>query len=301
MPTEPTKSTLKALGALSGNVCAFPGCVAPIYDTVHGKLVGQVCHIRAENKLGPRYDEDQSDEERHGFHNLLFMCVPHHLVIDDPANLESYTVEALTEIKRNHESCNHNTIMTEDVLERLVRKVLEIQSPPALQPSLQLLVESARTGADNQMGIDYYDFRIKLRNDGPATARQYRIEIEIPNAFFRSNSTYPAEVKDHNRGDVHLFRFTEQGHPGFTLYPGDTSYYLILLDYSVSMEQYIQITGNETIKVSLFSGDELLQHETYPIAEFLNEERCRGWWTRNEDRPQALQHPRKYHSQPRTN
>jgi Predicted NTPase (NACHT family) len=122
---DPSKSTLKALGAVSGNRCAFPSCFAPIYDTEHGKLVGQVAHIKAENVLGPRYDENQTDAERHGFNNLVFMCPSHHLVIDDVANLSEYTVEALLNMKRDHEARARNTIVTEDVLGGLVQRVIE--------------------------------------------------------------------------------------------------------------------------------------------------------------------------------
>ena len=255
--------------------------------------MGQVAHIKAESPGGPRYDPNQTDEERHGFHNLLFLCVPHHLVIDDPANLSNYTVEALTEIKKSHESRSDNTIMTEDVLERLVRKVLEIQSAPAPISSVHLVVESMMTQPNNQIGIDYYDFRIRLHNDGAKTVRQYRIEVEIPNAFFRSTSIYTAEVKNHSRGDVRVFRFTEQGHPGFALYPGDTSDYIILLDYSVSIEQYIQIKGDEVIKISLYSGDELLEQKECAIADYLSEDRCSMIWAPGRERPAALRHPRK--------
>jgi hypothetical protein len=47
------------------------------------------------------------------------------LVIDDPANLSQYTVEALVRMKREHEATAQNTIVTGDVLERLVQKAIE--------------------------------------------------------------------------------------------------------------------------------------------------------------------------------
>lgn len=144
-------------------------------------------------------------------------------------------------------------------------------SAPTL-PSLVLIVESLMTKGDNGMRVDLYDLRIKLRNDGPSTVKTYRVEIEIPWHHFTSNSTYPAEVKNHTRGKVRVFRFTEQGHPGFTLYPGDTSDYLILLDYSVSFEQYRTIT-TESIKVLLYSGDVLLSSRNYPLTNYLDETR----------------------------
>jgi hypothetical protein len=64
------------------NRCAFPGCTTPIVMTDTGTLVAEVCHIRAQSEKGPRYDPSQSDEERHGFDNLVLMCRVHHKVID---------------------------------------------------------------------------------------------------------------------------------------------------------------------------------------------------------------------------
>lgn len=86
------------------NRCAFHGCTTPIVMPDSGTIVGEVCHIRAQNPEGPRHDSNQSDEERHGFENLVLMCGVHHKVIDAKENAHTYTVEALLEIKRSHEN-----------------------------------------------------------------------------------------------------------------------------------------------------------------------------------------------------
>src|SRR5699024_3595396 len=57
--------------------------------------------IKAANKGGPRFDPNQSVEERRGPGNLLFMCHRHHKETDD---VNKYSVEKLLEIKHNHES-----------------------------------------------------------------------------------------------------------------------------------------------------------------------------------------------------
>ena len=36
--------------------------------------IGEVAHIHAANPTGPRYLSSQSDQERHGFDNLLILC-----------------------------------------------------------------------------------------------------------------------------------------------------------------------------------------------------------------------------------
>ena len=98
----PTTATIKRLFAVSGNQCTFPDCPHPLVDPPSGKVVGRICHIKARSEGGPRYDLGQSDKERHGFDNLILLCPSHHDVID--ADLKTYTVGKLLEIKRVHEA-----------------------------------------------------------------------------------------------------------------------------------------------------------------------------------------------------
>jgi hypothetical protein len=95
--SRPSEQTIKRLFALSGNLCAFPGCSLPIVEVV-GTVTGEICHIHAQNKGGPRYDELQSEEERQGFDNLILLCRRHHVMVD--AEPDIYSADALAEIKR---------------------------------------------------------------------------------------------------------------------------------------------------------------------------------------------------------
>ena len=65
-------------------------------------VVGEICHIKAANPGGPRYDPQQTAAERHGYDNLVLLCGKHHTVID--ADEEAYTVERLIKMKADHES-----------------------------------------------------------------------------------------------------------------------------------------------------------------------------------------------------
>ncbi|WP_158817652.1 hypothetical protein [Methylocapsa sp. S129] len=96
----PTASTIKRLFALSSNRCAFRHCTCPLI--VGETVVGEVCHIKAASRGGPRYDNQQTADDRHGFANLILMCGPHHTIVDD--NEEAFTVEFLTRRKTEHES-----------------------------------------------------------------------------------------------------------------------------------------------------------------------------------------------------
>lgn len=97
---EPTEKTIKRLFALSGNICAYPGCSLAIVESV-GTVTGEICHIHARREGGPRYEASQSDAERHGFDNLILLCRQHHKVIDSQP--EIYTAETLREMKTIHE------------------------------------------------------------------------------------------------------------------------------------------------------------------------------------------------------
>ncbi len=98
---SPKLKDIKLLFALSGNQCAMPGCYVPIYNET-GVGTGEICHICAAKKGGPRYDSNQSETERHAYDNLILLCRNHHTLVDQ--DHKTYTVEALKEIKSIHES-----------------------------------------------------------------------------------------------------------------------------------------------------------------------------------------------------
>ena len=275
MPKEPTKATLKALGALSGNVCAFPSCPAPIYDTLNGKLVGQVCHIKAESIGGPRYNSLQSEDDRHGLGNLIYMCRPHHAVIDDPGSLQLYTVEYLIELKGNHESRAHNTIFTEEYLEQFVDRVLERIGAAPERARAEPVIAPPRVSINHHMTIDTYDFSVRLRNTGEKRITDFRIEVHVPAEFapssMASSVTY-VPPKQHGIEGIELFRLTPERCPDFTLYPRNTSRDLLSVDFELTWERYKQpIT--ESILICVYAADDLVSEAYFPIESLLNRER----------------------------
>jgi hypothetical protein len=96
----PSQKTLKRLFATSGNQCAFPNCRIEIVR--EGTILGEVCHIKSAKANGPRYDALQSEEERHGYGNLILLCANHHTVIDHDE--QTYTVERQIAMKRDHQA-----------------------------------------------------------------------------------------------------------------------------------------------------------------------------------------------------
>jgi hypothetical protein len=98
--TGPSDKTVKRLFALSRNLCAYPKCGIPIVHS-SGTITGEVCHIKAHNPGGPRFDPTQSDDARHAFENLILLCTVHHRVVDDQH--KTHTVELLKDLKEMHE------------------------------------------------------------------------------------------------------------------------------------------------------------------------------------------------------
>ena len=96
----PTRETLIALFAKSGNVCAFPGCTHELV-TLRNIFVGQICHIEAANPGGQRFNLNSTDEQRRSFENLLLLCYRHHKETD---NIDAFDVSALYALKHKHES-----------------------------------------------------------------------------------------------------------------------------------------------------------------------------------------------------
>ena len=97
----------KALIALSGGVCAFPGCTKRLVergnDLDAAAFLGEMAHIVADSRQGPWGDSPMIDEERDRHTNLLLLCGDHHKTIDSQPR--TYSVPVLRRIKEDHEGC----------------------------------------------------------------------------------------------------------------------------------------------------------------------------------------------------
>ena len=96
----PKSEVLRELYLKSGSQCAFPGCHHLIMNE-HGVFIAQLCHIEAALPGGPRFNPNQTNEERRCYDNLLLLCHAHHKVTD---NENEFSVAQLKEIKAKHEA-----------------------------------------------------------------------------------------------------------------------------------------------------------------------------------------------------
>lgn len=96
---------IKALIAVSGGICAFPGCskrfVEPGNDLDDAAFLGEMAHIVADSRQGPRGDSLMSDDDRDKHTNLVLLCGDHHKIIDSQPRI--YSVSVLRRMKEDHE------------------------------------------------------------------------------------------------------------------------------------------------------------------------------------------------------
>ena len=138
---------------------------------VGDKVTGRICYIKGDKAGSARYDTTQSDEERHGFENLILMCGKHHDVIDDDE--ESYTVDRLVRMKTEHErTASH---VPDDEAER----------------SATLLVQQAVSSVQQSGGITAHTVHVHhygeaLEQRSAAPEKQDVVTAKIGNGRFRA-------------------------------------------------------------------------------------------------------------------
>lgn len=94
------------LFALSGNLCAFPGCTNTVtYQETAGEqpvTLAQRAHIVGVGRQGPRSSEVPLSDNVDAVENLTLFCGRCHLIVD--RNPRIYSVEVLAKFKADHEA-----------------------------------------------------------------------------------------------------------------------------------------------------------------------------------------------------
>jgi len=97
--------TAKILWGKAGATCSFPGCqrrlVADATELNGDVVLGEIAHIMAQNRDGPRGKHPAPGGDVDAYENLILLCGQHHTLIDGQPN--TYTVARLLQMKRDHE------------------------------------------------------------------------------------------------------------------------------------------------------------------------------------------------------
>ncbi|MEU4494645.1 ABC-three component system protein [Streptomyces sp. NPDC023998] len=171
MARDPVKAAqAKIVIQRSGDRCAYPDCGielsidARAADDEH-KAVGKVAHICAASEGGPRYDASMTTTERGSADNLIYLCGPHHDVID--TQLHAHTVEFLRNLKAKHE--------------RTVARAMSHAMGKVGFDDLELVCQFLGMGDERTddaivIPIDIKD-KIELNSLGPVTEERIRIGL----------------------------------------------------------------------------------------------------------------------------
>jgi hypothetical protein len=102
---EFTKPVQTTSAERAGYICSNPDCrastVGPHSDPQKSLKVGEVAHIKAAAPGGPRFDPDQSEDERRDIQNALWLCSKCARLIDK--DQVRFTVDVLRAWKEQHE------------------------------------------------------------------------------------------------------------------------------------------------------------------------------------------------------
>lgn len=100
------ESESKLLAIKSGDTCAFPGCTRRLTlsdsDARQTVVTGQVAHIVARQREGPRGADALPETERNKYPNLIYLCSEHHNLVDGLPL--TYSVQVLRQMKADHEA-----------------------------------------------------------------------------------------------------------------------------------------------------------------------------------------------------
>lgn len=104
------------LWANSSGICSKKGCdnkcVVEATESDQAATIGQIAHIFAHSKDGPRPNPDGFTETTNLYENLILLCSTHHDLVDKQAN--TYTVTELKKWKEDHEAWVRRRLATEE-------------------------------------------------------------------------------------------------------------------------------------------------------------------------------------------
>jgi hypothetical protein len=102
---EVPEKEMKLLCLKSGGVCAFRGCgrclIEPGTALDDAVIIGEMAHIVADSRQGPRGDDVMDEKERSKHTNLILLCREHHKIIDSQPR--TFSVPVLRQMKLDHE------------------------------------------------------------------------------------------------------------------------------------------------------------------------------------------------------
>jgi hypothetical protein len=167
-----SSKTRKMLWGKSGAKCAIckTDLVVQSESSEAYFIIGDECHISAQNPDGPRYDGEMSKEDRDNGGNLILLCKNHHKIVDD--DISTYTIDFLLSLKRDHEesiSKSEQTFHNKAIVAAPIVSADDVGSYSGTVEELELTVQEIAACAKLNPDQPPYTIKFDLDNDSPTT------------------------------------------------------------------------------------------------------------------------------------
>lgn len=137
----------------------------PHTDPDKATITGEAAHIRAANPGGPRYDTNQTDEERHGASNAIWLCCNCHKKVD--TDWKDWPAQKLIDIKRTHE----DWLAKEEIIPKLPDITVTTKSGLSALPGVTV------TGEDCQK---YREHSLVIQNPNRIELQNLQASVQLP-------------------------------------------------------------------------------------------------------------------------
>ena len=182
-------SSVKILWAKSGNCCAM--CNNPVVERQTDTLipVGEMAHIKGHKPNSARYDDGQSDIERHSYNNLVLLCPACHTIIDK--SVAKYSVDYLHEIKSLHE----------ERIERAIKRSLPTITFRELEETLRHIIDNPPLKYDSEdFGLIPIKDKVHKNSLSPQTEQMLKMgmaSVSLIDDFLNKNASedYPEKLR----------------------------------------------------------------------------------------------------------
>lgn len=175
------QSSVKILWAKSGNCCAM--CSNPVVERQTDTLipVGEMAHIKGHKSGSARYDDGQSDIERHSYNNLILLCPACHTIIDK--SVEKYSVDYLHEVKSLHE----------EYIERAIKRSLPTITFRELEETLRHIINNPPLKYDSEdFGLIPIKDKVHKNGLSPQTEQMLKMgmaSVSLIDDFLNKNAS----------------------------------------------------------------------------------------------------------------
>jgi hypothetical protein len=170
-----TASTVRNVALRAGHICSNPDCrhptAGPHSEPNRAVITGEAAHICAASVGGPRYDEQQTVEDRRDISNAIWLCGNCNKKIDSDWN--GWSRQSLVQMKNAHESwvAARGMIPT--------TPVITLYTQPALRMS-QFLPE-----VTSQLQDALRDQELKIENPNRVYLHNIKLNLSLPEVSAR--------------------------------------------------------------------------------------------------------------------